>query len=105
MIAHKESLYPLLLFTLIWFCRGYAIAADEKALQLAKKEGQVSFYTTMAATESKLLADAFQAKYPFMRVDITRQQRQAAPENRRRNIAPALIFSMWSAIAAWRFIY
>ena len=72
MIAHKESLYPLLLFTLIWFCRGYAIAADEKALQLAKKESQVSFYTTMAATESKLLADAFQAKYPFMRVDITR---------------------------------
>lgn len=72
MIGQKKTLYLLLWLALIWFCRDYAVAADEKTLELAKKEGQVSFYTTMAATESKLLADAFQAKYPFMRVDITR---------------------------------
>jgi iron(III) transport system substrate-binding protein len=47
-------------------------AADDKTVELAKKEGQVSFYTSMAATESKLLADAFQAKYPAIKVDITR---------------------------------
>ena len=47
-------------------------AADEKSLELARKEGRVNFYTSMAAVESKLLADAFQAKYPFLTVDITR---------------------------------
>lgn len=47
-------------------------AADEKTLELAKKEGRVSFYTSMGAEESKMVADAFQAKYPAIRVEITR---------------------------------
>ena len=47
-------------------------AADEKTVELARKEGRLSFYTSMAAEESKLLADAFQAKYPFLRVEISR---------------------------------
>jgi len=46
--------------------------AEEKTLELSKKEGRFSFYTSMAATESKLLADAFQTKYPAINVDITR---------------------------------
>ena len=47
-------------------------AADEKTIELAKKEGRVSFYTSMGADESKFVADAFQAKYPALRVEITR---------------------------------
>jgi iron(III) transport system substrate-binding protein len=47
-------------------------AADEKTLELAKKEGRVSFYTTMGADECRLLVEAFQAKYPSIRVDMTR---------------------------------
>jgi iron(III) transport system substrate-binding protein len=47
-------------------------AADEKTVELAKKEGRVSFYTSMGADESKMVADAFQAKYPAIRVEITR---------------------------------
>jgi len=47
-------------------------AADEKTLELARKEGRVNFYTSMGAEESKQVADAFQAKFPFIRVDITR---------------------------------
>lgn len=50
----------------------YLHGADDKTLELAKKEARVNFYTSMAASESKLLADAFQVKYPFLRVDITR---------------------------------
>jgi hypothetical protein len=46
-------------------------AADEKTLDLTRKEGSVSFYTTMAATESKFLADAFQVKYPFLKLAIS----------------------------------
>ena len=47
-------------------------AADDKTLDLAKKEGRVSFYTTMGADEGKLLIDAFHAKYPAIRVETTR---------------------------------
>lgn len=47
-------------------------AAEDRTVELARKEGRVSFYTSMAAEESKLLADAFQSKYPFLRVEISR---------------------------------
>jgi iron(III) transport system substrate-binding protein len=47
-------------------------AADDKTLELAKKEGRVSFYTTMGADECKKLIDAFQAKHPSIRVEMTR---------------------------------
>jgi len=47
-------------------------AADDKTLELAKTEGRVSFYTTMGADECKLLIDVFQAKYPGIRVEMTR---------------------------------
>ena len=47
-------------------------AADDKTLELAKKEGRVSFYTSMGADEGKMVADAFQAKYPAIRVEMTR---------------------------------
>jgi ABC-type Fe3+ transport system substrate-binding protein len=47
-------------------------AADEKTIELAKKEGRISFYTSMGADESKMVADAFQAKYPGIKVEITR---------------------------------
>jgi iron(III) transport system substrate-binding protein len=47
-------------------------AADERTIEAARKEGAVSFYTTMAATESKLFVDGFQNKYPFLKVEITR---------------------------------
>ena len=43
-----------------------------KTVELAKKEGRVAFYTSMGADESKLVADTFQAKYPSIRVEITR---------------------------------
>jgi hypothetical protein len=39
-------------------------AADDKTLELGKKEGRVSFYTTMGADECRMLVDAFQAKHP-----------------------------------------
>ena len=63
----------LIVFLLLLFVGvSSAASADEKTLELARKEGRVSFYTSMAATESKLLADAFQTKYPAINVDITR---------------------------------
>lgn len=65
------------IFVVFWLvsCGAFsarALAADEKTLDLAKKEGRVSFYTSMGADEAKMLTDSFQNKYPSIRVEITR---------------------------------
>jgi iron(III) transport system substrate-binding protein len=62
------SLYA---FFLVLWVRPVA-AADEKTLELARKEGRVSFYTSMGADEGRIVIDAFQAKYPGIRVEMTR---------------------------------
>ena len=38
----------------------------------AKREGKVSWYTTLAANQNKQIANAFQAKYPGVRVETFR---------------------------------
>ncbi|MBF8253552.1 MAG: Extracellular solute-binding protein [Deltaproteobacteria bacterium] len=71
MIRRKTS--APLFFLLFALCRAADLpAAEDRTVELAKKEGRLSFYTSMAAEESKLLADAFQSKYPFLRVEISR---------------------------------
>lgn len=65
-----KKLFAILL-AVIGFARVVG-AADDKTIELAKKEGRVNFYTSMGAEESKVVADAFQAKHPGIRVDITR---------------------------------
>jgi iron(III) transport system substrate-binding protein len=72
MSRRRQSSLILFVFFLLGLFGARLHGADDKSVELAKKEGRVSFYTSMAATEGKLLADAFQAKYPFLRVDITR---------------------------------
>ena len=59
MIRREAS--SLLFGSLVFCCAAYLPAADERTVELARKEGRVSFYTSMAAEESKLLADAFQS--------------------------------------------
>lgn len=58
------------------YCAVYSVApvsaADVKTVELARKEGRVSFYTSMGADECKMLIDAFQAKHPSIRVEMTR---------------------------------
>jgi len=46
--------------------------ADAKLLEAAKSEGTVSYYTTMTLSQSKKVADKFQAKYPFLKVNLFR---------------------------------
>ncbi len=72
MITESKARLTVFAFSLLSFLGASSHAADEKTVELARKEGRVSFYTTMAATESKMLADAFQARFPFLQVDITR---------------------------------
>jgi iron(III) transport system substrate-binding protein len=46
--------------------------ADGKLIEAAKSEGLVSYYTTMTLSQSKKVADRFQAKYPFLKVNLFR---------------------------------
>ena len=46
---------------------------DQRLLERAKQEGTLSFYTSLAPTESKPLADAFEKKYG-VKVDLWRSQ-------------------------------
>jgi len=48
------------------------MAQERNLLENAKKEGAVNFYTSMEARESRTIADAFQRRFPFLSVDITR---------------------------------
>jgi ABC-type Fe3+ transport system substrate-binding protein len=69
----KQSIATLCLTALCFAGAAMPLrAADEKTVELAKKEGRVSFYTSMGADESKMVADAFQTKYPAIKVEITR---------------------------------
>ncbi len=51
---------------------GSSFAQESELIAGAKKEKTVSLYTSMEARESRLIADAFQQRYPFVTVDIAR---------------------------------
>jgi iron(III) transport system substrate-binding protein len=46
--------------------------SEEELVRAAKKEGQVVFWSSMRVEDSKALATGFEAKYPFLKVDIFR---------------------------------
>lgn len=49
-----------------------ATAQDTEALQKAKAEGAVVFYTSAGLTEMKPLVDGFSRKFPFIKVELYR---------------------------------
>jgi len=54
-------------------CASTALAqANPKILEAAKKEGAVSWYTSMSLTESKPIAEEFEKSYPFIKVTVFR---------------------------------
>src|SRR5262249_40646555 len=66
------------LFALVVAALGFsyavvAVRADESLLSEARRErGTIRWYTALNVNGSKPLADAFEKKYPFLKVDITR---------------------------------
>jgi iron(III) transport system substrate-binding protein len=67
MIALKS-----LIFSLFMLYASLVFAADPSAIEAAKKEGGLVFYTTMDIQNSKPLLDTFNKKYPFIRADLVR---------------------------------
>jgi len=66
------------LFALVLAALGFSdavvvVRADESLLSEARRErGTIRWYTALNVNGSKPLADAFEKKYPFLKVDITR---------------------------------
>jgi iron(III) transport system substrate-binding protein len=66
-----------LLLLILVMCSFYladkrGLAASPEMLERAKKEAELSFYTTMNIDDSKPLLDAFQNKFPFIQPKLTR---------------------------------
>jgi iron(III) transport system substrate-binding protein len=58
---------------LVLFTTAHAWAqSEEELIRAAKKEGKVVFWSSMRIDDSKALAVGFEAKYPFIKVDIFR---------------------------------
>ena len=63
----------LTLFLLVAVTEGWS-QEREASLDAARKEGVVSWYTTLAISESQPLAHAFEKIYPFLKVNLYRSQ-------------------------------
>jgi iron(III) transport system substrate-binding protein len=63
------------------FAAAIANAAEtedrKKLVEMAQKEGNVVFYTSMDAADARSLTEAFQKRYPFIKPDFYRAGREA----------------------------
>ena len=55
-----------------WSVSAARAGSDAKIIDAAKKEGTVSYYTTMTLSQSKKVVDKFQEKYPFIKPELFR---------------------------------
>jgi iron(III) transport system substrate-binding protein len=46
--------------------------SEDELVRGAKKEGKVVYWTTMRVPDAQALADAFESKYPFLKVEVVR---------------------------------
>ena len=65
------TFYFFLLVVLVGFPPG-SRAADQKIINVARKEGTMTWYTTMPLPQSKKMVDRFEKKYPFIKVKLLR---------------------------------
>ena len=69
----KMLLRPLLVAALILFSRSaWPQVTNADLIAQAKKEGRVTWYTTVSIPESKQFMDMFEKQYPFIKVDLLR---------------------------------
>lgn len=67
--VHQSAI--ILFILLVWQCfTGFAFGADERTIDAARREGKVVWYTV--AGESAELAKSFEAKFPFVKVEVLR---------------------------------
>jgi len=70
-VKTRDSGFVLLLVFFLTASCAWAQSEDE-LIRGAKKEGKVVFWSSMRIDDSKALAAGFEARYPFIKVDIFR---------------------------------
>jgi iron(III) transport system substrate-binding protein len=74
MKSHKDNagIAILILAMLGMYSSAVIAQSEEDLVRQAKKEGKVMFWTSMRLDDAKALGDGFEAKYPFLKVEIFR---------------------------------
>ena len=72
----RTGVFPLIfVLELAVLCAAFVHAfaqSEEELIRGAKKEGQAVFWSSMRVDDSKALTTGFEAKYPFLKVEIVR---------------------------------
>lgn len=68
----KISWFVLALCSVLTIAGRLWAQSEDELIRGARKEGQVVFWSSMRIDDSKALATGFEAKYPFVKVDIFR---------------------------------
>ena len=71
--------------------------SNSKLIEAARNEGNVAYYTTMTLSQSKKVADKFQAKYPFIQVALFRSGADGLL-NKIQNEAPGSCYA-WDVVS------
>src|SRR5499426_146512 len=73
MAVHIERILFVIL-AILWpnFGRVQAQVAAPDLIAEAKKEGRITWYTTVSIPESKQFVDMFEKQYPFIKVELLR---------------------------------
>jgi iron(III) transport system substrate-binding protein len=69
---HRFRTAPILVWLIFWFAAQAGAAADPKLIEMAKKEGQLFWWSTIAQDQSQKLVDEFMKLYPFIKANYWR---------------------------------
>jgi iron(III) transport system substrate-binding protein len=74
MAVHAKNVVVVPSAALLLLCHGPVLSqvGNTDLVAQAKKEGRVSWYTTVSIPESKQFMDMFEKQYPFIKVDLLR---------------------------------
>src|SRR6266545_2565003 len=68
----KVDVLSMIVVLLVWSIPAHAQVTNSDLIAQAKKEGRVTWYTTVSIPESKQFMDMFEKQYPFIKVDLLR---------------------------------
>lgn len=67
-----RTVLPTMIWLLCWPYVTHGQTSNPDLIAQAKKEGRITWYTTVAIPESKQFIDMFEKQYPFIKVDLLR---------------------------------
>ena len=71
-LSNPTGRAALILFAIMLGAVQAGAQSEAELVRGAQKEGKVVYWTTMRVPDAQALADAFEAKYPFLKVEVVR---------------------------------